>query len=72
MTITQTIEIPADRRITIDIPQTFPVGKARISVFPVADGIGINETKEDSHDEFAAVSDKVITKHIKAFKVLAK
>jgi len=29
MTITQTVEIPADRRLIIDIPREIPEGKAR-------------------------------------------
>ena len=32
MTITQTVEIPANRRLTIEIPTEIPTGKARISV----------------------------------------
>jgi hypothetical protein len=37
MTIEQTIEIPADRRIYIDLPLEFPVGKATVeaTVIPV-------------------------------------
>jgi hypothetical protein len=29
MTIEQTVEIPASRRVTFDLPATFPVGKAK-------------------------------------------
>jgi hypothetical protein len=32
MTIEQTIEIPADRRIYLDLPPQIPAGKARITV----------------------------------------
>jgi len=32
MTITQTVEIPADRRITV--PHEVPIGKAKIIIFP--------------------------------------
>ena len=32
MTITQTVEIPADRRLTIDIPLDVPAGKAQIEM----------------------------------------
>ena len=35
MTITQTVDIPENRRITLDLPPDLPVGKARISIFPV-------------------------------------
>ena len=36
MTITQTVEIPADRRITLDLPQELPIGRAKITVTPEA------------------------------------
>jgi len=32
MTITQTVEIPADRRLTIDIPREVPLGKAQVEL----------------------------------------
>ncbi|MFP3042921.1 hypothetical protein LQZ19_13970 [Treponema primitia] len=32
MTIEQTIEIPASRRIYIDLPSQIPAGKARIAI----------------------------------------
>ena len=32
MTIEQTIEIPANRRVFLDLPQYLPVGKAKITV----------------------------------------
>ena len=36
MTITQTVEIPADRRITLEVPREVPTGKANIIIqFPV-------------------------------------
>ena len=34
MTITQTVEIPASRRIFLDLPIDVPVGKAKITVTP--------------------------------------
>ena len=36
MTITQTVEIPADHRLTIDVPNEVPAGEAQIIIqFPV-------------------------------------
>ena len=32
MTITQTVEIPADRRLTIDVPKEVPTGKAQVEL----------------------------------------
>jgi len=38
MTIEQTVEIPADRRLIIDVPREVPDGQARIIIqFPVSD-----------------------------------
>jgi hypothetical protein len=37
MTITQTIEIPADRRIFLDLPPELPVGRAKVTVTPQFD-----------------------------------
>ena len=36
MTITQTVEIPADRRITLEVPREVPEGPAQVIIqFPV-------------------------------------
>ena len=35
MTIEQTVEIPANRRITLEVPRTVPIGKAILSFTPV-------------------------------------
>ena len=32
MTITQTVEIPPDRRLTIEVPREIPVGSARLEL----------------------------------------
>ena len=32
MTITQIVEIPADRRITLEVPRETPIGKAQVEV----------------------------------------
>jgi hypothetical protein len=32
MTIEQTVEIPVSRRVTFDLPVTFPVGKAKVTL----------------------------------------
>jgi len=34
MTITQTVEIPADRRIFLDLPLELPIGRAKVTVTP--------------------------------------
>ena len=35
MIIEQTVEIPADRRILLDLPPELPVGKAKITITPL-------------------------------------
>jgi len=37
MTIEQTIDVPASRRVTFEVPPQIPVGKARILVTPLED-----------------------------------
>ena len=37
MIIEQTIEIPADRRIFLDLPPELPVGRAKITITPQPD-----------------------------------
>ncbi|MCL2293255.1 MAG: hypothetical protein FWC36_00075 [Spirochaetes bacterium] len=38
MTITQTVEIPENRRLTIDVPREIPTGKTILTFTPVAAG----------------------------------
>jgi len=37
MTITQIVEIPANRRITLEVPREIPMGKAKVIVFTQSD-----------------------------------
>jgi L-aminopeptidase/D-esterase-like protein len=39
MSITQTLEVPASRRLTIDVPPQTPVGASVIVQFPVYDEV---------------------------------
>jgi len=36
MTITQTVDIPADRRLVIDVPREIPVGKTILAFTPAS------------------------------------
>jgi hypothetical protein len=40
MTIEQTVEVPASRRLTIDVPREIPVGRTIIAFTPAADTAG--------------------------------
>jgi len=37
MSVTQTVEIPASHRLTIDVPLEVPTGRAEIIFFPVTE-----------------------------------
>jgi len=47
MTITQTIEIPADRRITLDVPCEVPTGRTIIAFTPVKAEVKPRMTEEE-------------------------
>jgi hypothetical protein len=57
MSITQTVEVPASRRLTIDVPLQTPIGAQVIIQFPVADETG-NTAEKDSKK---ASQDELIT-----------
>jgi len=54
MTITQTVEIPANHRLTIDVPPEVPAGRAEIRFFPVSTGKE-PVTERKKHREFGCV-----------------
>jgi len=37
MVLEQIVEVPANRRIFLDLPPELPFGKVRVSIFPVAE-----------------------------------
>ena len=43
MTITQTVEIPADRRLTIEVPREVPTGRTIIAFTPMPEPESITE-----------------------------
>jgi hypothetical protein len=50
MTIEQTVEIPADHRLIIDVPREIPAGKAILSFTPV-----IAQRSDDTTAEMSAI-----------------
>ena len=42
MTITQTIEVPANRRVLLDLPLNLPIGKAKVTITPQPEGPAVN------------------------------
>ena len=71
MTVTQTIEIPANRRITLEVPPQIPTGPVILTFTPVEKKDTI-EFIAASADEVTAVGNELLDKHIAAFKALAK
>ena len=70
MTIEQTIEVPASRRLTIDVPREVPVGRTIIAFIPMTETDAVEFT-DASTEEVMAAGDGILDKHIAAFKALA-
>jgi hypothetical protein len=46
MSVTQTVEIPSDRRLTIDVPREVPVGRAVLTFTPAS----VQKSKDQRYD----------------------
>ena len=66
MTITQTVEIPADRWLNIKVPQEIPAGKVILAFTPVT-----NEQKADT-DKKNYLTKKAIEKMLQNSPILHK
>ena len=66
MTITKIVEIPASRRLVIDVPPEVPEGKVMLILKPAA------EEEIASTSEALSSARKLLKKHLPAFKELAK
>ena len=69
MIITQTVDIPADRRITV--PEEVPTGRVILTFTPMTE-TDIIEFTDASTPEVLAAGDEILNKHLDAFKALAK
>ena len=70
MTITQTVEIPENRRVTLDIPSNCPTGRASVIIqFPAQNTV---ELTDASTEEVMTAGDEILHKHLAAFEALAK
>ena len=83
MAITQTVEIPANRRITIDVPLEVPTGRVILTFSPMVEpteavsrgspqDTNSIEFVDASADEVMAAGDEILNNHIAAFKALSK
>ena len=59
MTITQTVDIPANRRIFIDLLMELPIGKAKITVSPNIDEYAIVVAFDDEAKKWFAQNDDI-------------
>ena len=59
MTITQTIDIPYDRRIYLDLPLELPIGKAEITITPSIDEYSISVAFDDDAQKWYAQNDDI-------------
>jgi len=59
MTITKTVEIPADRRLTIDVPPDLPLGRARVTVTPQFDEYAVAIVFDDETQKWYAQNDDI-------------
>ena len=71
MTITQTVEVPTNRRLSIEVPREVPAGQVILTFTPVAK-TNVIEFVDASNPEVMAAGDKILDKHLAAFQALAK
>jgi hypothetical protein len=50
MSVTQTVEIPADRRITLDVPPEIPTGRVILTFTPATERIAAFESEDEMID----------------------
>ena len=71
MTITQTVDIPVSRRITIDVPSEVPVGPVILTFTPAGNDKGTKYTTL-SDKQAVSMTSEVIEKYRIALEDLAK
>jgi len=59
MTITQTIEIPPDRRITLEVPHEVPTGPAILTFTPAKAEVKPRMTEEEERAIFEKYADEL-------------
>jgi len=70
MSVTITVDIPENHRLTIDVPPEVPAGWAEITFTPITETKAVEFT-DASPEEVMTAGDGIIDKHIVAFKALA-
>jgi hypothetical protein len=59
MTIEQTIDIPANRRVSLDLPPELPVGRAKITVTPKFDEYTVKVAFDNEAQKWYAQNDVI-------------
>jgi hypothetical protein len=70
MSITQTVEIPVNHKLIIDVPPEVPAGRAVIHFTPITE-TNMVEFTDASDEEVMTAGDEILDKHITAFKAMA-
>ena len=68
--IQQTVEIPENRQLTIEVPREIPTGPVVITFKPITES-SVLETNA-STDEALASARGILAKHLPAFEALSK
>jgi hypothetical protein len=71
MTVTQTVDILADRRIMLEVPREVPPGRVILTFTTMAETDKV-EFVDASTGEVVAAGDEILNEHLAAFKALAK
>ncbi|MDR0495671.1 MAG: hypothetical protein LBG95_08625 [Treponema sp.] len=74
MTITQTVDIPENHRLVIDVPREVPAGKGILTFTPMTEknaAEGSVEFADASPEEVMAAGGEILDKHTAAFKATA-
>ena len=59
MTVTQTVDIPANRRVYLDLPPELPIGKAQITITPKINEYLISVVFDDEAQKWYAQNDDI-------------
>ena len=71
MTITQTVEIPADRRIILEVPREVTTDSVVLTLTPVSE-TGRIDFVDAVKEDVITTGEEILDKHIAAFEALAK
>jgi hypothetical protein len=72
MTIEQIVDIPAGRRLVIEVPAEVPPGRTVLAFTPVSGGAEKPEVRDIMPEETRLLAKRIIEEHRPAFMELAK